>query len=72
LGLLFLKNGVIAKEGKMTSNTFIFIACLASSDFASGLIGIIGTYREDLGRTIYYWPNGNCKMKFLFENEFIS
>ena len=34
----------------------LFIACLAFSDFISGLGGIIGTYREDLGRVDYYWP----------------
>ena len=34
-----------------------FIVALAFSDFTSGLNGIVGSYREDLGRIQFYWPS---------------
>ena len=34
-----------------------FIVALAFSDLTSGLSGIVGAYREDLGRTTFYWPS---------------
>ena len=33
-----------------------FILSLAISDFTSGLNGIVGAYREDLGRLKFYLP----------------
>ena len=33
-----------------------FIVSLAFSDIISGIGGIIGAYREDPGRTHFYWP----------------
>ena len=61
--------GLIINQGKLTDEGYIFIACLATSDFLSGLGAIIGTYREDLGRTNtnYDWPVYTVYIYFIIE-----
>jgi len=39
-----------------------FILSLAISDFTSGAIGIIGSYREDLGRVEFNLPKDRAKI----------
>ena len=57
--LQLLGNGtmvwILIFRNKLTKSN-AFILSLAFSDLLSGLGGIIGIYREDLGRVEYNWP----------------
>ena len=53
-GILIFIFGFKLRDDLSASATIVL--SLAVSDFISGLNGTIGIYRDDLGRTEFYWP----------------
>ena len=41
-----------------------FILSLAVTDLTAGLNGIVGAYREDLGRLKFHWPSETFKITY--------
>lgn len=57
-GVQLLGNGwvIINKLQHSKEKSDMFITSLAFSDLFSALASIVGSYKEEIGRTTFYWP----------------